>query len=408
MLIFVGLVSLTAASPLLAEGSWTSGPPMSTPRVLPATGAINGKLYVAGGSLEFDFRSAIATLEIYDPASGEWSLGPPMPTGRTYALGAVLDDQLYVIGGWSSIGQFLTTVERYDPATDSWSELAGLPDVDTDSFGCGAGIIQNTIYLACPTFEFPPGFFFYQSKVYDPAADEWAYLDHRSTMNRSFAAATIGDQLYMAGGRDENASSSTLAVWAPLTANLTAAAPMPTPRIFPTAGAINGRLYVAGGQQFGGPVVETLDVYDPGTDSWAALPDMPMPRAGAGAAVIDGKLLVVGGYTENVSNPAGVSSMDIYDPTDPDLDNDGVPNDVDQCPGTPSGAVVAPNTGCSISQLCPCEGPRDAGRPWKNHGKYVSCTARATNEFARLGLVDHSEASALVSDAARSRCGRGR
>ena len=47
-----------------------------------------------------------------------------------------------------------------------------------------------------------------------------------------------------------------------------------------------------------------------------------------------------------------------------DDDHDGVPNDKEVCPETPAGEV-ADTSGCSINQLCPCNGP------WKNHGAYV-------------------------------------
>jgi len=93
------------------------------------------------------------------------------------------------------------------------------------------------------------------------------------------------------------------------------------------------------------------------------------------------------------------------DACDPDIDGDGVPNGGDLCAATPADALVDPGNGCSIAQLCPCEGPRGTNQPWKNHGKYVSCVAHATGTFLDLGLITEEEKDALVSAAAQSDCG---
>jgi hypothetical protein len=80
-----------------------------------------------------------------------------------------------------------------------------------------------------------------------------------------------------------------------------------------------------------------------------------------------------------------------------DEDGDGVISD--DCPGTPPNQVVNAR-GCSIAQLCPCE------LQWMNHGQYVSCVARSAKDFAVSGLISNAEKGAIVSEAARSSCGR--
>jgi len=86
-----------------------------------------------------------------------------------------------------------------------------------------------------------------------------------------------------------------------------------------------------------------------------------------------------------------------------DEDADGVPDSLDQCPGTPPGAIVNAD-GCSIDQLVPCEGPASGGK-WKNHGQYVSSIAHVTQEFRAEGLIDEDQSADIISDAARSGCG---
>ena len=95
----------------------------------------------------------------------------------------------------------------------------------------------------------------------------------------------------------------------------------------------------------------------------------------------------------------------IGDLCDPDTDEDGVSNDNDLCAATPVGVLVDPTNGCSVDQLCPCDGPRGTTMLWRNHGKYISCTARATNELLAQGLITEAEKGAIISAAAGSTCG---
>lgn len=86
-----------------------------------------------------------------------------------------------------------------------------------------------------------------------------------------------------------------------------------------------------------------------------------------------------------------------------DSDGDGVDDTADQCPGTPSGSLVD-SAGCSGAQnvdaACPCEGA------WKNHGKYVSCVAHASEAELAAGLLTEDEKDAIVSAAGESSCGK--
>jgi len=81
-----------------------------------------------------------------------------------------------------------------------------------------------------------------------------------------------------------------------------------------------------------------------------------------------------------------------------DSDGDGVPDDYDECPDTPPGAIVDAN-GCSIEQLCRCDGN------WRNRAQYVRCVIRVTAQFQREGLITASGRRAVVREALRSDCG---
>jgi hypothetical protein len=82
-----------------------------------------------------------------------------------------------------------------------------------------------------------------------------------------------------------------------------------------------------------------------------------------------------------------------------DTDGDGVPDDRDQCPNTPTASVVDTN-GCSLAQLCPCDGT------WGGHGEYVRCVIAHAWQFFRAGLISAEQRGEYVRNAIRSNCGR--
>jgi hypothetical protein len=82
-----------------------------------------------------------------------------------------------------------------------------------------------------------------------------------------------------------------------------------------------------------------------------------------------------------------------------DSDGDGVPDVQDQCPNTRPGDVVNAQ-GCSIAQLCPCDGR------WKSHGEYLRCIQQTSAQFEQLGLITAEQRRAIMREAARSDCAK--
>lgn len=115
------------------------------------------------------------------------------------------------------------------------------------------------------------------------------------------------------------------------------------------------------------------------------------------------------GFSDGEEVDAGSNPNDPQDTPVVDADGDGVYDDVDVCPDTASGVAVDQN-GCAADQnvanACNCAGPA-VDTPWKNHGQYVSCVAKAANAQVNNGLLSEEEASALVSSAGQSDCGKG-
>jgi len=82
-------------------------------------------------------------------------------------------------------------------------------------------------------------------------------------------------------------------------------APLPEPRSDYAAGALDGRLVIAGGTYWEGSkghwikkhFSASTHAFDPIAQRWEKLPDLPTPLACAASAVIGNRLFVLGGYT---------------------------------------------------------------------------------------------------------------
>jgi len=86
-----------------------------------------------------------------------------------------------------------------------------------------------------------------------------------------------------------------------------------------------------------------------------------------------------------------------------DSDGDGVLDSNDLCADTAAGSAVDAD-GCSgvqhIANTCP------TSNSYKNHGKYVSCVAKAAESALDSGLLTEEEKDAIVSEAGESDIGK--
>jgi len=87
-----------------------------------------------------------------------------------------------------------------------------------------------------------------------------------------------------------------------------------------------------------------------------------------------------------------------------DLDTDTVGDSCDACPESAEAGVVN-RRGCTLDQLCPCEGP-EPDEAWRKHSRYVKCVNRKVRKFEKKDLITREERKAAVADAKQSTCGK--
>ncbi len=111
-----------------AEEAWSVLPGPAQPREHVAAVAFNDELWVIGG--RWGGTGALATVEIFDPASGVWRDGPEMIEARSGFGAAEVGERIIVAGGeilgarpWKA----LASAEVFDPESGAWSLLAELP-----------------------------------------------------------------------------------------------------------------------------------------------------------------------------------------------------------------------------------------------------------------------------------------
>jgi Kelch motif/Galactose oxidase, central domain len=106
----------------------------------------------------------------------------------------------------------------------------------------------------------------------------------------------VQNVLFAIGGTSGSSALSANEMFSFATGSWSAMAPMPTPRAYLTVVAgIDGKIYAIGGVDGSGHTVATVEVYNPTTNTWAAGPSLNTPRSHlAGTEAVD-FLFVAGG-----------------------------------------------------------------------------------------------------------------
>ena len=174
--------------------SWSRKANLPTPRFGLAAVALNGKIYVLGGS---NGTSPSRALEVYDPRANTWETKTPMPTARVFLGAAALGRKIYAVGGAPDCcGNAVTSVlEIYDPDTDRWTSGAPLPVAQQVSAAAG---VEGRIF----TFGgFIPGVGVQGATFeYDPATNAWTAKAPMPLARDQAPAVVFGGQVHVLGG----------------------------------------------------------------------------------------------------------------------------------------------------------------------------------------------------------------
>jgi hypothetical protein len=166
---------------------------------------LNGKVLAAGG---FGTNGAVASAELYDPATGAWTPTGSLQTPRgSHTATLLASGKVLVAGGSDFFGSASSTppidptrssAEIYDPATGIWTPTGSMSQprqVHT------ATLLPNGKVLVASGVSYFGGIFPTTAELYDPVAGKWSPTFPLVSGRRDHIAALLpNSKVLVAGG----------------------------------------------------------------------------------------------------------------------------------------------------------------------------------------------------------------
>ncbi len=199
----------------IAEGEWTDGEPMPTPRGALAYAVFEGRIHTFGGTVddkdvldpaEHNTDSpdqSVGTHEVYDPETDSWERLAPLPTARNHHAAESLDGRIFVVAGRAGDDFTMGVSEAYDPEAGEWEERAPAP---TGRSGVAVEVLAGWLYLfGGETFDPGEERTFDDAERYHPGEDRWEVLEPKPTARHGLGAAVVDGSIYVVSGGPEPA-----------------------------------------------------------------------------------------------------------------------------------------------------------------------------------------------------------
>jgi len=277
-------------------GAWITKAGMIHSRSEIAVGEANGKIYVLGGYADGNVAQTLN--EEYDPDTDMWYERAPLPRGGNHIAAVGLDGKLYAIGGFSEQNaNAFADVSAYDPQTDKWVHKAPLPqplgsmavvavDGVIHAVGGATGKTAQDRHTVAVHY------------IYDPQTDQWTESIPLPFPREHFNLIALSVKLYAIGGRIENYAQNVATVFSldlhDKNAEWRTLPLMPTPRSGTQAAVLDGKIFLFGGEKFGG-VYNNTEMFDPVSGRWTELTPMPLGRHGTQAVTLGNMIFIPGG-----------------------------------------------------------------------------------------------------------------
>jgi Galactose oxidase, central domain len=297
-----------------------------------ATLLLDGRVLIAGGGKTIPSPAPeapsimglaccepVTSAELYDPATGTFTVAGNMTVSRFPSMTATLlmDGRVLFAGGHAvladgSMGEALASAELYDPASGTFRATGSMT---VARYGHSATLLQNGQVLVAGGQAGPQGSNSMSAELYDPASGTFrptGNLDGNGDAYHTATLLTNGWVLIVGEGDYDNLSHPELYIPERTGSGLPGAfVPTSTTagRFTATATLLaDGRVLVAGGT-LGGNLASAV-LFDPVTQTFAATRSLSVPRHGQTATLLnDGRVLIAGG-TDDGNNP--IDSAELF------------------------------------------------------------------------------------------------
>ena len=285
---------------------WTEGADAPLARFEGQSAVVGGKLYVFGGYTDGSVIPKTFEADVYDPAFDTWEQLPDMPRPMTHA-GTVADGAfIYFAGGVVGSDDpddtakipATTEVWRFDTDSSEWSSMPPLPEPR----GAGAlALLDDTLHFFGGTGE----------DRFQEVGDHWALalegdegwyeLAPLPFPANHLAGVAVDGFIYAVGGQTGHnetlQTQNRVQVYDPEFDGWYEVEPMPQAlgHIGNATFALDGRIYVVGGEVAYGRSSDKVFVYDPSVDLWEEATPFPSPEHSLLGGVVGGELVVTGG-----------------------------------------------------------------------------------------------------------------
>jgi WD40 repeat protein len=250
-----------------------------------ATLLADGRVLIAGGSP--NESGHLAPAELYDPASGTFTVTGTPGSIRSGAMAVLLHDGRVLIAGGYLGGTppgAMASAELYDPATGKFSPTGSM---SSPRMYASATLLRDGRVLIAGGADDATGTTFTSAELYDPATGKFSPTGSMSSA-RSAATLLPDGRVLVAG----SAADLSAELYDPKTGTFAETGSMSIPCSGPATALADGRvLILMGGADL------SAELYDPKTGTFTQTGNMvAVQRQATATPLATGEVLIAGGF----------------------------------------------------------------------------------------------------------------